>query len=175
MGQGCVTRLRVAHQALPGAKKCGNEMLRLSPRSCLTDLEVPMKNFVVLALILAGAGVAVADIQDPPSNDYGPTRKLGRGLSNFFLAPAEITVTVATINKQEGNAAAAGYGVVRAVGRSATRHVAGFLEIITWAAPVWRSSYYPLLPSDIPYIHAGYSEFPPELGNESKYPYVRDY
>ena len=25
------------------------------------------------------------------------------------------------------------------------------------------------------YIHAGYSEFPPELGNESKYPYVRDY
>jgi putative exosortase-associated protein (TIGR04073 family) len=134
-----------------------------------------MKSFVVLALILACAGVAVADIQDPPSNDYGPTRKLGRGLSNFFLAPAEITVTVATINKQEGNAAAAGYGVVRAVGRSATRHIAGFLEIITCAAPVWRSSYYPLLPSDIPYIHAGYSEFPPELGNESKYPYVRDY
>jgi len=38
-----------------------------------------------------------------------------------------------------------------------------------------RESYYPLLPSDIPWIHAGYSEFPPELGNESKYSHVRDY
>ena len=32
-----------------------------------------------------------------------------------------------------------------------------------------------LLRSDVPWIHAGYQEFPPELGNESKYPYVRDY
>ena len=134
-----------------------------------------MKNLIVLVLVTVCARIAVADIQDPPANDYGPTRKLGRGLSNFFLAPAEITVTVATVNKWEGNSAAAGYGVVRAVGRSATRHFAGFLEIVTWPFPVWRSSYYPLLPSDIPYIHAGYPEFPPELGNETKYPYVRDY
>jgi putative exosortase-associated protein (TIGR04073 family) len=134
-----------------------------------------MKNLVVFVLMLVCARVAVADIQDPPSNDYGPTRKLGRGLSNFFLAPAEVFVTVATVNKQEGNAAAAGYGVVRGVGRSAARHVAGFLEIVLFPFPAWRESYYPLLPSDIPWIHAGYSEFPPELGNESKYPYVRDY
>jgi hypothetical protein len=39
---------------------------------------------------------------------------------------------------------------------------------------VTHDSYQPLLPSDIPYIHAGYAEFPPEVGNESKYPYVRD-
>ena len=136
-----------------------------------------MKNLLVLAfaLALAFATVATADIQDPPSNDYGPTRKLGRGLSNFFLAPAEIPVTIAKINNDEGNAAAAGYGVVRGLGRSATRHIAGFLEIVTWPFPAWRQSYYPLLPSDIPWIHAGYPEFPPELGNESKYPYVRDY
>jgi putative exosortase-associated protein (TIGR04073 family) len=134
-----------------------------------------MKNLLVLAFVLAFAAVATADIQDPPSNDYGPTRKLGRGLSNFFLAPAEIPVTIAKINKDEGNAAAAGYGVVRGLGRSATRHIAGFLEIVTWPFPAWRQSYYPLLPSDIPWIHAGYPEFPPELGNESKYPYVRDY
>ncbi len=128
-----------------------------------------------LFMVAALCGQAVADIQDPPSNDYGPTRKLGRALSNFFLAPAEIPVTVATINKEEGNAAAAGYGVVRGAGRSAVRHIAGFLEFVTFPFPVWHQSYYPLLPSDIPYIHAGYSEFPPELGNESKYPYVRDY
>src|SRR3954469_2652567 len=134
-----------------------------------------MKKLVLVLLLTALARYAQADIQDPPSNDYGPTRKLGRGISNLFLAPAEITTTIATINKQEGNSAAAGYGVVRAIGRTAARHGAGFLEIITFAAPVWRSSYYPLLPSDIPWIHAGYSEFPPELGNESKYKYVRDY
>jgi putative exosortase-associated protein (TIGR04073 family) len=134
-----------------------------------------MKKLIVLILFLGTARFALGDIQDPPSNDYGPTRKLGRGISNFFLAPAEITTTIATINKQEGNSAAAGYGVIRAVGRTAMRHGAGFLEIITFAAPVWRSSYYPLLPSDIPYIHAGYSEFPPELGWETRYNYVRDY
>ena len=136
-----------------------------------------MKKLSVIAFIvvIAWAGNGYADIQDPPSNDYGPTRKLGRGLSNLFLAPAEIPATYAKINNDEGNNAAAGYGVVRGVGRAAARHIAGFLELVTWPFPAWRESYYPLLPSDIPYIHAGYSEFPPELGNESKYPYVRDY
>ncbi len=135
-----------------------------------------MKKIMVVALIaFSFAGRMLGDIQDPPSNDYGPTRKLGRGLANFFLAPAEIPVTIAKINTDEGNAAAAGYGVVRGLGRAATRHVAGFLEIALWPIPAWRQSYYPILPSDIPWIHAGYSEFPPELGNESKYPYVRDY
>jgi hypothetical protein len=116
-----------------------------------------MKTLLALAVIAGFASSAFGDIQDPPANDYGPTRKLGRGFSNFFLA------------------AAAGYGVWRGLGRSATRHVAGFLEIVLWPFPAWRQSYYPLLPSDIPWIHAGYAEFPPELGNESKYPYVRDY
>ena len=134
-----------------------------------------MKTILSLAVIAGFATSAFADIQDPPSNDYGPTRKLGRGLSNFFLAPAEIFVTVTTINTYDGNSAAAGYGVVRGMGRSAARHVAGFLEIVTFPFPAWRESYYPMLPPDIPYIHAGYSEFPPELGWESKYPYVRDY
>lgn len=134
-----------------------------------------MKKLILLVLLLGLARFACADIQDPPSNDYGPTRKLGRGISNFFLAPAEITVTIATINKQEGNSSAAGYGVVRALGRTAMRHGAGLFEILTWPFPVWRASYYPILPSDIPWIHAGYAEFPPELGYESKYDYVRDY
>ena len=134
-----------------------------------------MKTVIVLLVGAAIAGSALADIQDPPSNDYGPTRKLGRGLSNFFIAPAEIPVTIAKVSTDEGNAAAAGYGVVRGLGRSGARHIAGLLEILLWPVPAYRQSYYPLLPSDIPWIHAGYSEFPPELGNESKYPYVRDY
>src|SRR5216117_4330139 len=117
-----------------------------------------MKILVFLAG-LALASSALADIHDPPSNDYGPTRKLGRGFSNFFLAPTEIPVTIAKINEDEGNSAAAGYGVWRGLGRSAARHVAGLLEILTFPFPAWRESYYPILPPDIPYIHAGYSEF----------------
>ena len=134
-----------------------------------------MKKLIVIFLMLGLAGTVLGDIQDPPANDYGPTRKLGRGLSNFFIAPAEVFVTVTTINTYDGNSAAAGYGVVRGVGRSGARHIAGLIEMLTFPFPIWRDSYYPMLPPDIPYIHAGYSEFPPELGNESKYPYVRDY
>src|SRR6202035_4391188 len=114
-----------------------------------------MKNLALAALVIGFAGTLFADIQDPPSNDYGPTRKLGRGLANFFLAPAEVFVTVTTLNTKEGNAAAAGYGVVRGLGRSGTRHISGFLDIILFPVPSWRQSYYPMLPPEIPYIHAG--------------------
>jgi len=134
-----------------------------------------MNRILVLAISAAVSATAFADIHDPPGNDYGPTRKLGRGLSNFFHAPAEIYTTIAKVNDEEGNSAAYGYGVVRGLGRSAVRHYVGLLEILTWPFPVWHQSYYPMLPDDIRYIHAGYSEFPPEPGNESKYPYVRDY
>jgi putative exosortase-associated protein (TIGR04073 family) len=134
-----------------------------------------MKTYLSILLSLLVVPVAFADIHDPPSNDYGPTRKLGRGLSNFFFAPTEVFVTVAKINKDEGNSAAAGYGVVRGVGRSAVRHIAGLIEILSFPFPIQRDTYYPLLPDERRYIHAGYAEFPPELGNESKYNYVRDY
>jgi putative exosortase-associated protein (TIGR04073 family) len=134
-----------------------------------------MKRILILVLSVALTATALADIHDPPGNDYGPTRKLGRGLSNFFFAPTEIYCTIAKINDEEGNSAAYGYGVVRGLERSAMRHGVGLLEIVTWPFPIWRQSYYPILPSDIHYIHAGYGEFPPEAGNESKYPYVRDY
>ena len=133
------------------------------------------KQLLLASVALVFATTALADIQDPPSKDYGPTRKLGRGLGNFFFATAEVPVTIAKINKQEGNAAATSYGIVKGIGRSTERHFAGLFEILLFPFPVWRDSYRPVLPSEIPYIHGGYSEFPPELGFESKYPYCRDY
>ena len=82
-----------------------------------------MKRHLIVALVGIGlAASALADIQDPPSNDYGPTRKLGRGIGNLLFASSELPVTVCKINKEEGNAAAASYGVVRGLGRSTTRH-----------------------------------------------------
>jgi len=69
-----------------------------------------MKTILALAAVAGLASGALADIQDPPGNDYGPTRKLGRGLSNFFIAPTDFFVTVNQVNQTEGNSAGAGYG-----------------------------------------------------------------
>jgi putative exosortase-associated protein (TIGR04073 family) len=133
-----------------------------------------MKTLLLLAAVAGLASGTLADIQDPPGNDYGPTRKLGRGMSNFVIAPTDFFVTVNQVNQTEGNSAGAGYGVWRGLGRAGARHIAGLIEILTFPFPIWHHSYYPILPSDIPYTHGGYPEFPPEVGNESKYPYVRD-
>ncbi len=103
-----------------------------------------MKRLLLIAV--AGLGLAanaVADIQDPPGNDYGPTRKLGRGISNFLFASSELPDTVCKVSKTEGNVAAAGYGVVRGLGRSTARHATGLYEIFTFASPTWRNSLSP--------------------------------
>ncbi len=134
-----------------------------------------MKAFFVAALLIAFAALCRADIHDPPSNDYGPTRKLGRGVSNLLFGISELPTTVAKVNDVEGNSAAGGYGVVRGVGRSVMRMQAGIFEILTWPLPVVRGSYFPVLENDVHWIHSGYKEFPPELGNESRYPYARQY
>ena len=134
-----------------------------------------MKNLLAGALLMALAVTSRADIHDPPSNDYGPTRKLGRGISNVLFGLAELPTTIAKINQDEGNSAAASYGVVRGVGRSVMRMQAGIFELLTFPVPVVRGTYYPVLEFDTHWKHSGYKEFPPELGNESKYPYVRHY
>jgi putative exosortase-associated protein (TIGR04073 family) len=134
-----------------------------------------MKPLLATALVFVFASGSFADIQDPPGNDYGPTRKLGRGISNVAFGVAELPVQIARVNEREGNSAALSYGVVRGIGRSSMRIGAGLWEMLSFPFPVNRGTYYPILPGHIRHIHGGYEEFPPELGNESKYPYVRKY
>ena len=134
-----------------------------------------MKTLFTIAFVLGLAASAFADIQDPPANYYGPTRKFGRGLSNLVFGLAELPATIAQVNEREGNSAAAGYGVVRGLGRSGVRIGSGLFEVITFPFPTISRTYRPVIPSNIWKIHAGYEEFPPELGNESKYPYIRIY
>lgn len=134
-----------------------------------------MKKLLVLFLGVGFAVTALADIQDPPAADYGPTRKLSRGVANVLFGWSEIPVTIGKVNRVEGNAAAASYGAIKGTGRAFARFGVGVYEAILWPLPVYKGTYLPVLRSDIPWIHRGYSEFPPELGNESKYPYVRDY
>jgi len=134
-----------------------------------------MKHLLAAALVVGFAATSFADIQDPPANDYGPTRKLGRGLSNVVFGLAELPVQIARVNEREGNSAALSYGVVRGLGSTYMRFHAGVWEMFTFPFPVNQGTYRPILPSHIRHIHGGYEEFPPELGNESKYPYVRTY
>ena len=79
------------------------------------------------------------------------------------------------INFSEGNAAMWSYGIVRGTGRTLARLGFGIYEVTLFPFPTYKGSYRPPYKSDIPWIHCGYSEFPPELGFETRYNYVRDY
>src|SRR5256714_15161946 len=122
-----------------------------------------MKTILAFAAIVSLAIGAFADIQDPPGNDYGPTRKLGRGIANLVIAPTEFFTTVNQINQTEGNSAGAGYGVWKGAGRAAARHVAGLIEVLTLPFPLSHDSYRPWLPSEIPTVHGGYPRVPPQV------------
>ena len=133
-----------------------------------------MKILLAIVFTVASAALAIADIQDPPINDYGPTRKLGRALSN--ISPdilTELPVTVCQIRDRDGDLAAASYGVVKGVGRVFYRFGAGIYELVSFPFPSYKGSYRPPYCSNIPWIHGGYQEFAPELGFESRYDYTR--
>ena len=134
-----------------------------------------MKAAASLLAAAALAATALADIQQPPGSDYGPTRKLGRGLSNVLFGPSELLDSMAAVNYEDGNAAAWSYGLVRGIGRSFARLGYGIYDMVTFPFPTVRGSYRPPYRSDIPWIKSGYQEFPPELGFETRYHYVREY
>ncbi len=126
-------------------------------------------------LLAAGFGtLSFADIQDPPMNDFGPTRKLGRALANIFEGVTELPSTIAMVNYGEGNSAASSYGVIKGFGRWFFRFGAGWYELVTFPFPTYKGSYRPFYRSNIPWIHGGWEEFPPELGFDTRFNYNRE-
>lgn len=105
-------------------------------------------------------------------SDQGPTRKLGRGISNVFFATSELVETVRLVDAAEGNNAI-GFGAVKGLGRMFARMGVGVFEILTFPWPTNKGKYTPHLRPAIPWIYSGYEEFPPEIGWESRYPYAR--
>ncbi|MDR3403214.1 MAG: exosortase system-associated protein, TIGR04073 family [Chthoniobacter sp.] len=130
-----------------------------------------MKTLLSLVFVSLLGASAFADIQDPPGNDFGPTRKLARGLANIAFAGVEIIQQPSEINFYEGNAAGFAYGGVRGFGRFIFRMGAGFWEVASFPFATNKGTYKPPYRSNIPWIHGGYEEFPPELGFESHYRY----
>jgi putative exosortase-associated protein (TIGR04073 family) len=132
-----------------------------------------MKTLLSLVLLSMLVVTAKADIHDPPANDFGPTRKLGRGLANLMFGITELSEQPNLMNEREGNNAAWSYGIVQGVGRFLARIHYGVYEVATFPFPSTRGSYRPPYKSNVPWIHGGLEEFPPELGNKSRYRYVR--
>jgi len=124
----------------------------------------------ILLSIAAGILVssAMADIQDPPMNDYGPTRKLGRAWANIACGMSEIPDTIYKTNELEGNISASTYGFVKGVGRFLFRLKSGIDELVTWPFPTYKRSFRPPYKSNIPWINGGFEEFPPELGFQTR-------
>jgi putative exosortase-associated protein (TIGR04073 family) len=138
-------------------------------------MNATLKTLIIFAGVSLLGASAWADIQDPPANDYGPTRKLSRGLANMAFGASEIFAQPSRVNYYEGNSAAFSYGAVRGFGRFLVRFGAGFWEVISFPFATNRGTYKPPYRSEIPWIHGGYEEFPPELGFESHYRYSRTY
>ena len=129
---------------------------------------------LLCSLFLTVCAVATihADIQAPPSSDQGPTRKLGRGFSNVISGVTDLQYTIAYENDHDGNSAIP-YGFIKGSGRFFARVGSGLFDIATFPFPLNKGKYTPILKPEIPWIHSGYTEFPPELGFESRYEYVR--
>ncbi len=140
-----------------------------------------MKRLLLSTVLLFGlAGSTIADIQAPPASEYTATRKLGRAIGNIFFAIEELPVTIMRWNDTEGNYAGASVGVVDGIARTFTRIGYGFYELVTFWAPTYKCTYRP------PYqgscgrnglkeynAWSGFSEFPEEISNQSKYSYTR--
>lgn len=128
-----------------------------------------------IALLLSGTAVSLADIQAPPQSDQGPTRKLGRGIGNMLYGSTEIFDSMSDVNYAEGNSAAFSYGLVRGLGRTFARLGYGLFETVTFPFPTDHGKYTPPYKNNIQWLNSGYSEFPPEVGFETKYDYSRQY
>jgi putative exosortase-associated protein (TIGR04073 family) len=131
---------------------------------------------LLCSLLLITAAACYGDIQDPPANDYGPTRKLARAVANLcpVWAFTEVPNTIGEINIREGNSAAMTYGFIQGFGKFFCRMGFGWYEFVTFPWPTYKGSYRPFYRDNIPWIHGGFEEFPPELGFKSKYNYVQE-
>ena len=132
-----------------------------------------MKKFL-LALLAAGiTGTCFADIQAPPASRQGAIHKLGRGISNILYGVTELPARVMQVNREEGNNAAFGVGVIEGARRGVVRVAYGIVEVATFPVKTYKNSY------KAPYQNIeydpfnGYAEFSPEIGWQSKFRYAR--
>lgn len=133
-----------------------------------------MKALLTGTAMVLMASLVHADIQQPPSSEWGPTRKLGRGIGNIAYGITELPTSMMSVNYFDGNSAAFSYGIVRGLGRTFARLGYGLYDTFLFPFPTYKGTYAPPYRSNVQWIWSGYSEFPPELLFETRYSYVRD-
>ena len=132
-----------------------------------------MKKLLITLLTVGVASSAFADIQAPPDSQQTRVHKLGRGISNVLYGITELPMRVLQVNKEDGNNAAAGVGILEGAHRSATRVAYGVFEILTFSVKTYKNSFKASY-QNIEYDPSnGYSEFSPEIGFQSKFNYGR--
>jgi len=150
--------------------KSNDLVIAITLREVLVSLQL-MKKLITVILLSVFTTVCYADIHVPPASEQGPTRKLGRGISNLLFGITELPHCIAVTNDQLGNSAAGGYGVTRGVARTVRRWRYGVQEIILFPFPIHKGKYTAPYRDSAIYLEGGYTEFPPELGWESKFIY----
>ena len=134
---------------------------------------IAMKKLLITLLTIGVASSAFADIQAPPDSRQTRVHKFGRGISNVLYGLTEFPSRVLQVNREDGNNAAFGVGLVEGAQRSAVRVAYGVFEILTFSGKTYKNSYkasYQNIEYD-PYN--GYAEFSPEIGFQSKFNYGR--
>lgn len=102
-----------------------------------------MKSLLTCTAIVLLAALAQADIQQPPASEWGPTRKLGRGLGNIAFGLTELPTSMMSVNYFEGNSAAFSYGIVRGLGRTFARLGYGLYDTFLFPFPNYKGTYAP--------------------------------
>ena len=123
------------------------------------------------AAILAGS--AVADIQNPPRDQYTPVTKLGRGLGNVAFGVTEIPDTMKRVQRLEGTNAAWSVGLVDGTWRTIKRAGYGVFEVVTFPLPIHKGTYRQPYKRGELYPNSGLKEYAPELGFKTKTTYSR--
>jgi len=137
-----------------------------------------MKKFALilatLTLSTAPTLTSVADIQAPPGSKQTSVRKLSRAFANIVYGISELPATWTKVNDEEGPMVAGSYGVIAGTTRSFVRLGFGAYEFVTFPIKTHKGSFRAPFRKNIWFDSMrGYSEFPPELGFESRFVYTR--
>ncbi len=87
---------------------------------------------LVLALTIACCWLGVTSFSQAQDEASRPTRKLGRGVSNFFLGFLEIPRAWKDVKQEHGDVAGLTWGTFLGVKRTAMRMGVGTYEVLTF-------------------------------------------
>lgn len=119
------------------------------------------------------AGSAMADIQNPPKDNYTPVTKLGRGLGNIVFGVTEIPDTMKRVQRLEGTNAAWSAGLANGTWRTIKRVGYGVVETVTFPVPTYKGGYRQPYKRGELYPNSGMKEYSPELGFQTETTYSR--